>query len=62
MKNGFSAYEEIQGLAFKAYKGKFVAVISEITGDNYIISVDHKEVLKGNTIDVRNALTQMVSQ
>lgn len=58
IKTGFSAYEEIETLAKRAFPSRDVRVISAICADDYLISVDGKDVAAGSTAEVRRRLNQ----
>jgi hypothetical protein len=53
---GFAAYQEIEKLANRVFSGKDVSVQAAIFGDEFNILIDGKEVLNGNTQDVREKL------
>lgn len=54
--DGFSAYQEIEKLANRVFAGKDVSVQAAIFGDEFNVLIDGKEVLNGNTQDVREKL------
>lgn len=56
-KQGFSAYEDINKLARRAFPGNDVSVIASIMGNDYIVKVDGKEIAHGPSESVYKILS-----
>lgn len=62
MKKGFSAYEEIDALARRAFGGSHrVEVAAALTGDEFVVTVDDVETLRGTSEFVRAKLEQALT-